>query len=254
MSVVAALAAGAAIGVRHSFEPDHVAAVATLVDDDSTDRAGLVGTSWGIGHSIPIALVALAFLLAGRRLPEVVTTLFEVLAGAILVYLGARMLYRLVEVTEHTHDGHTHAHVGLGSLSLGATHSHRADESFLVGLVHGLAGSGAFVVVLVTTAPTLGTGLVLLAAFCLASIATMGALTLLWGRVLDTGARKFLQAGAALASLAIGSALILGEVGGVLGGHDHGHGHGAGHEHAVAAVDVAAAHAPSAAEVVLGLF
>ncbi|GAA0675127.1 high-affinity nickel-transporter protein [Natronoarchaeum mannanilyticum] len=249
MSVLAALAAGAAIGVRHSFEPDHVAAVATLVDDESDDHAGLVGTSWGIGHSIPIALVALAFLLAGRRLPDGVTTLFEVLAGAILVYLGARMLYRLVDVTEHTHDGHTHAHVGLGSLSLGATHSHRADESFLVGIVHGLAGSGAFVVVLVTTAPTLGTGLVLLAAFCVASIATMGALTLLWGRVLDTAARKYLQVGAALASLAVGAALLLGEF--ADGGRGHGHAHGTGHEHAVAAVELSTEYAPLVAE--LGL-
>jgi cytochrome c biogenesis protein CcdA len=212
MSVLAALAAGTAIGVRHSLEPDHVAAVATLVDDD-TEREGLVGTSWGIGHSIPIALVALAFLLAGQRLPDVVPTVFELLAGAVLIYLGARMLYRLVEVTEHSHDGHTHTHVSLGSLSLGATHSHRADESFLVGIVHGLAGSGAFVVILVSTAPTVGTGLVLLAAFCVASVATMGALSLLWGRVLDAGARKLLQGGAAFVSLAIGTSLILGEVG-----------------------------------------
>lgn len=253
MSVVAALAAGAAIGVRHSFEPDHVAAVATLVDD-ATERAGLVGTSWGIGHSIPVAIVALAFLLAGTRLPDAVTTLFEALAGAILVYLGARMLYRLFEVTEHTHDGETHSHVELGPLSLGATHSHRYDESFLVGIVHGLAGSGAFVVLLVTAAPTVGTGLLLLAAFCAASIGTMGALTLLWGRVLDTGARRVLQGVAALASLAIGSALLLGELVGVLGGYGRGHSRGHGHEHAVAAVEIATEYAPSIAEFGLGLW
>lgn len=253
MSLVAALAAGAAIGVRHSFEPDHVAAVATLVDDEATERAGLVGTSWGVGHSIPIALVALAFLFAGTRLPEAVTSLFEALAGAILMYLGARMLYRLVGVSEHTHDGHTHSHVELGPISLGTTHSHRYDESFLVGIVHGLAGSGAFVVVLVTTAPTVGTGLLLLGAFCAASVGTMGALTLLWGRVLDTGARRVLQGGAALASLGIGAALLAGEVASLdVGGH--GHAHGTGHEHALAALEVATVYAPSLAELGLGLW
>ena len=49
MSLFAALAAGGAIGARHALETDHLAAIATLVDDESTDRPGLVG-----GHCIPV--------------------------------------------------------------------------------------------------------------------------------------------------------------------------------------------------------
>jgi high-affinity nickel permease len=71
---VSSLLAGGAIGVTHALELDHLAAVATLVEED-TDRQGLVGASWGVGHTIPIAAIGLAFVLLGLQLPETVTRL-----------------------------------------------------------------------------------------------------------------------------------------------------------------------------------
>ena len=82
-----ALVAGAAVGVGHAVEADHVAAVATLVDDD-TERAGLVGASWGVGHAVPITLLGLALVALGIRLPAAVTTAVETLAGLASIAVG----------------------------------------------------------------------------------------------------------------------------------------------------------------------
>lgn len=205
------LVLGTTIGVAHSFEADHVAAVASLVEEDHGDRAGVVGTSWGVGHAVPIAAVGALFLLAGSRLPGTVTLAAELLAGAVLVLLGARVALSALETTRHTHDGHEHAHLSLGSFEIGSTHSHRGGESFLVGILHGLAGSGVAVGGLATGA-TLVEGASLLGAFAVASVATMGLVAACWGRVLTRSAGRILQVGAGAVAVVVGASVLAGEL------------------------------------------
>jgi high-affinity nickel permease len=43
---------GALLGVRHALEPDHLAAVSTLVTDQRSARsASTLGAVWGLGHT-----------------------------------------------------------------------------------------------------------------------------------------------------------------------------------------------------------
>jgi cytochrome c biogenesis protein CcdA len=218
MAITTALVTGMLVGVRHSLEADHIAAISTLVNDEKTDRPGIVGASWGLGHSVPVIGAGLLFVLLSRTLPASVTALFEVLAGAILVYLGARMLVRstgFVEVDSHTHDGHSHTHVTLGRFSVGSFHTHVDEESVLVGVVHGLAGSGAIVVTLAASAPTVVSSLTLLASFSVITILTMSVLSHLWGSVLTSRLETHLKLVAGTASVVVGSLLLATEVGGL---------------------------------------
>lgn len=221
MSVVAALLAGGAIGVRHAFEADHVAAVATLVDEESDAvRSGFVGTSWGVGHSLPVVALGLAFFLLGIRLPDSVTTAFEAVVGVVLIALGARLLLAAagVRLRQHAHphdseESHTHSHLGVGPLSLGSAHSHVDGRSFAVGALHGIAGSGGLVVLLVTAAPTLASAVAFLAAFSLLSILTMGAVSLAWSRALGTAWTTWFEVGSGLVGVAVGIVLLLEQLG-----------------------------------------
>lgn len=218
MSVVTALVAGGVVGVRHALEADHLAAVATLVDDEATERSGLVGASWGVGHSIPIAALGVVFLVLGVRFPDAVTALFEVLVGVVLVGLGVRMLSDAVGVDDghaHDHGGGFHRHFRLGNVSVGALRArpHIHGDGFLVGVLHGFAGSGALVVLLVSTAPTLDAALAFLASFSVLSVATMGTVSALWGRTLGTGLTVYLKVGAALLGVAVGLRLVVESVG-----------------------------------------
>lgn len=211
MTLTTALLTGTVLGVGHSLEADHLAAIATLVDEESTDNPGIVGLSWGLGHALPIVGLGLVFAVLGLSLPTVVLTGAEVLAGLVLVALGARMLLTAGEplVQRHTHGGHAHTHLTVRGISIGAFHTHVDDESVLVGIIHGLAGSGAVVVTLVATASTVTTSLLLLASFSLVIICTMGVLSSLWGTVLTTRAQRTLQLTAGLASVLIGLDLAL---------------------------------------------
>jgi len=204
-----ALVAGAVIGIRHALEPDHTAAIATLVEED-TDRPSFVGASWGIGHSLPIVILGLLFVRLGIRLPEAVTRLFEVIVGLVLVYLGGRMLWTVTRgVTSHGHGHGTHSHFHVGSLSLGASHTHIDDGSFLVGILHGFAGSGALVIALVSTAPSIGAAVSFLIAFSTLSIVTMAGVSYVWGRTLDTPITEYLKGIAGLLGIGIGLLLLV---------------------------------------------
>lgn len=210
-----ALAAGAILGVRHALEADHLAAIATIVEE-GTDRPSFVGASWGVGHSLPIVVLGLAFVGLGIRLPEAVTQLFEAVVGVVLIYLGARMLWSIaVGVRAHDHGFGPHSHLELGGLSLGITHHHFDEESFLVGVVHGFAGSGALVIALVSTAPSMGSALTFLSTFTLLSIATMAVISAVWGRTLETAFTTYLEGIAGVLGVVIGFAFVLGQAGGV---------------------------------------
>jgi len=213
MSLVAAAVAGGALGTRHALEADHLAAVASLVGGD-VSRPGLVGASWGVGHTLPIAALGVTFLLSGVRLPESVVGLFEAVVGVALIYLGGRVL---VDHREHSHGAHPlHGHLDVGRLSLGRYHRHVHGDSAVVGALHGVAGSGALVVALVSTAPDLPTATAFLAAFGVCSVLTMAAVSALWGRTLGTGAERVCRGGAGVLSVAVG-ALLLVEWAGLVG-------------------------------------
>jgi len=214
VSLVAA-AAGGVLGARHALETDHLAAIVTLVEGDAA-RPGLVGASWGVGHTLPIAALGVSFLLLGVRLPPSITALFEGVVGLVLVALGMRLLAGVLGYREHDHGTHPlHGHLQVGDLSLGGGHVHLHGDSFLVGALHGVAGSGALVVALVAAAPDLPTGVAFLAAFGVGSVLTMAAASAMWGRTIDAGARRVFRGLAGVVGVAVGC-LLLAEVAGVV--------------------------------------
>lgn len=203
MSTLATLAAGAVLGVRHALEADHIAAVTSLItEDDRTGRSGVIGAWWGgVGHSVPILVIGLAFVALGIRIPETITREFEVIVGLLVAVLGVRMLWHAtrqisVEMYEHDHDDHSHSHLQIGSVSLGEFHVYFRGDFFLVGVVPGLAGSGALVITMVSTALTF-------LPFSALSIVTMAVVSVVWSRSLDTNVAHYLQGVAGLVGITV---------------------------------------------------
>jgi len=135
--------------MRHALEPDHLAAVSTLVTEEDDPRSGLwLGAFWGLGHTLALLGVGLVLALFRTTLSDRLTVAFELLVSAMLLLLGARALLRArTEMTrepldQHEHGGLLHAHPGR------APHVHLGRRAYavrplVVGIVHGLAGSGA---------------------------------------------------------------------------------------------------------------
>jgi ABC-type nickel/cobalt efflux system permease component RcnA len=147
MQVFAGWLLGLLLGMRHALEPDHLAAISTLVTQSRSSRRGaLVGAYWGVGHTLSLLLAGVALLLLESRMPERLAEVFELAVAIMLVVLGARALLRAARadgpVSPHRHGAVAHVHRGpqdhvhLGRWTL-------ARRPLLVGVIHGLAGSGA---------------------------------------------------------------------------------------------------------------
>jgi hypothetical protein len=181
------LALGSLIGMRHALEPDHLAAVSTLVSRERSGyRAALLGMWWGIGHTAALVAVGLALAVLRAGLPDRMATLFELAVAFMLVGLGLQAIYvaanQGAEGPAHVHRHgdvvHRHAaapaHVHIGRWTL-------ARRPLIIGAVHGLAGSGALTALVLTTLPSTAARLSYMALFGLGSTAGMAALSGLLG-------------------------------------------------------------------------
>jgi hypothetical protein len=211
--VLSGILVGLLVGLRHAFEPDHLAAVSTMVAQrpNRVAAAGL-GAWWGLGHSIALALVSGALVVAGLSVPPRYDSLFELVVGAMLVGMGGRALWRSLgaagPTTWHVHGTFVHQHSGpIQHLHLGRRVL--AWRPLLVGLVHGVAGSGALTAVVMAELPNNAARAGYIVLFGLGSIAGMALMSGIAGDALSRLSRakhvaRVLSASTGLLALAVG--------------------------------------------------
>ena len=178
---------GSLLGMRHALEPDHLAAVTTMVSRErSSMRAALLGAWWGIGHTLALLVVGAALVIVRAELPAAISDAFELAVALMLIVLGIRSVQvaalQAPGGPRHLHRHglivHSHpavpAHVHIGSWTF-------AKRPLLVGAVHGLAGSGALTALVLATLPTTGARLMYVLLFGIGSTLGMAALSGLLG-------------------------------------------------------------------------
>ena len=158
-STLLAMVFGLLQGVRHAMEPDHLAAVSTLMAEQRSTR-GSVGYAalWGLGHALMLLAVGGALFLLRTRLPPALEDVFELGVAVMLVGLGLRglNLARHFAPTPHAH--------AQGQAAGGQASGSRLRPLF-IGLVHGLAGSGALSAIVLAKASSALAGLAFLAVY-----------------------------------------------------------------------------------------
>ena len=176
---------GSLLGMRHALEPDHLAAVSTLVSRERNGfKAAFLGVCWGLGHTFGLIVVGAVLVFLRAELPERLADIFELLVAVMLIVLGARALSQAwsqgqpSHLHQHAFAVHTHsglpAHVHIGTWTL-------ARRPLIVGAIHGLAGSGALTALVLTTLPSTTARLTYMALFGLGSTVGMAALSGLLG-------------------------------------------------------------------------
>jgi hypothetical protein len=183
IDLLASSGLGTLVGMRHALEPDHLAAVTTLVSREPAGaRAAWIGMAWGAGHTL--ALVAAGVVLAWTRsqMPATASAGFELLVAFMLVALGVRAVLQAARQgprgpsVAHRHGGVVHrhagapAHVHVGAWTL-------ARRPLLVGIVHGMAGSGALTALVMTTLPSVAGRIAYVVLFGLGSTVSMAAMS-----------------------------------------------------------------------------
>lgn len=170
------------LGLRHATDPDHLAAVSTLLAsarERAARRAALLGLSWGLGHALTLFAFGLPIVLFEAYLPERVQQGAELTVGLVIVYLSVLLLVRWRRGAFHAHV-HEHgdgAHIHVHSHERGERlRTRSARSAFGVGLVHGLGGSAGVGVLLVATIESTASSVIalaLLAAFTGVSMALL---------------------------------------------------------------------------------
>lgn len=229
-SVLLVLAVGLALGLRHATDPDHLAAVTTLIaaekERDRVGRAGLMGFAWGLGHGTTLVVVGLPLVLLNRHLPEFLVRAAEVAIGAIIAALAFRLLLRwrrgLFHAHTHAHGGASHRHLHSHAASPAHDHAHDTPlrtplSSYGVGLVHGVGGSGGLTLLLLTTIPNKAEAAAALLLFAAGTALSMALLSTAFGLAIAGGpvARNFGRVAPVLGTLgvAFGAWYALGALG-----------------------------------------
>jgi high-affinity nickel permease len=214
------------LGLRHATDPDHLAAVTTLIagtEERAAKAAGRLGLAWGSGHATSLFLFGIPIVLFKAYLPESVQQGAETAVGLLIAALAVWLLVRwrrgLFHVHVHAHERlHAHGHVHDGEQHPHRTvHARSPLQAFGIGLVHGAGGSAGVGVLLLGSIHDHGLALAALAIFAFCTALSMALLSTGFGRVLASARFRTsfhrLAPGLALLSLAFGAWYTLGALG-----------------------------------------
>jgi nickel/cobalt exporter len=150
------------LGIQHSFEPDHMAAVSVLASDRANNKMNTPkliwrSSQWALGHSVSLILFSVFALLLKSALPLNISAYAEMAVGPVMIWLGVSAIRRNHQLKKMMAEHKVfaeHAHIN-NALHI---HGRQGQEiamnplsrSFWVGMLHGLAGtSGACAIALV---------------------------------------------------------------------------------------------------------
>jgi high-affinity nickel permease len=161
------------LGLRHASDPDHLAAVTTLVTN-GRGGATRLGLAWGLGHASSLLVLGAPIVLWKAYLPARVEQSAEVTIGLVIVGLALWLLLRW----QRGAFAHDHSHLRVPP-------RRTPWQAFGIGLLHGIGGSG-------------GVGVLLLAAIhshvlALAALGLFAACTALSMAMLSSGFGYVLQ-------------------------------------------------------------
>jgi nitrile hydratase accessory protein len=166
---------GTVLGMRHALEPDHLAALSTLLTGErSVRKAAWLGVYWGIGHTLTLLAAGTLLVVLRADMPERTSDLFALAVALLLVGFGFRAIYLSAGQVP---TGPTHSHVHKAASRSASGSWTLARRPLLVGAVHGLAGSGALTALLMATIPSMEARLIYLALFGIGSTLGMAGLS-----------------------------------------------------------------------------
>jgi high-affinity nickel permease len=184
-TLVVVLGVAVLLGLRHASDPDHLAAVTTLIAtkrEDAARRAARLGFTWGLGHATSLFVFGLPVVLYRAYLPKPVQSGAETAVGAVIVVLALWLLIRWRRGVFGERRGHLHVR------------TRTPWQAYAIGVVHGMGG-------------TAGVGVLLLAsisnhALAVAALALFAGCTALSMALLSTGLGAALGHGLARRSFA----------------------------------------------------
>ena len=211
ITIVWLLVVGFGLGLKHAIEPDHLAAVSTIVGGrKSLWSASLVGGLWGIGHTAALLIAGVLVMAFQLQISERTGLLLEMFVAVMLIGLGLEALRKVwlggqIHSHTHRHGGIAHAHPHIHDNAGAHDQKEPSGENthhglkigprpLVVGLVHGLAGSGALMLLVLSTISSPAIGTLYILVFGAGSIGGMMLMSTLIGLPFHLTANRFARA------------------------------------------------------------
>jgi hypothetical protein len=151
VTLLAVLALGFMLGLRHATDADHVMAMSALVSRERSSRAAIaLGAFWGLGHTLTLVLVGGAIAVFGLAVSPRLGLSMEMSVAVMLILLGTLNLTSGGGAHHASVPTHAVDDSDPRSRTLART-LRRGGRSLLVGGVHGLAGSAAVALLVLTS-------------------------------------------------------------------------------------------------------
>jgi hypothetical protein len=162
------------LGLRHAGDPDHLAAVTTMIasgKDRAARRAARLGFTWGLGHATSLFVFGLPVILYSAYLPAAVQKAAETSVGFVIMLLSLLLLLRWRRGVYRYTAVHTHGtRTGL--------------QAYGIGLVHGVGGTAGVGLLLLATIQNRLLAIAALAVFAFCTALSMAALSTGFGLAL----------------------------------------------------------------------
>jgi nickel/cobalt exporter len=235
---------GLILGMRHSTDADHVVAISTIVSKQRSIRnAAVIGSVWGLGHTITIFIVGSLIILFGVEIPPRLGLSMEFSVAIMLVLLGILNLTGVMQrvtamftpaiadpkdsVAPKPRRAASSRLENLLENSIGRLGVYQCVRPLAIGLVHGLAGSAAVALLVLSTihSPIWATAYLLIfgagTMVGMMCMTAMIAVPFAFAGDRFTKLGKYLGAASGMASLCFGSFLVyqLGFLGGLFTSH-----------------------------------
>jgi hypothetical protein len=163
------------IGIRHSFEPDHVAAVlAVSSQENSISATAKQGALWGIGHTITLFFFSMVLMGLKIELNESIFVLFESIIGLVLIWMGIVVINKSKLLFNNRKDESAKISIAPENYK-----TKLSIKSLSIGLLHGAAGSGVIIALLTTTIDSTYLKFAYIALFSIGLIISMSLLSIL---------------------------------------------------------------------------
>jgi ABC-type nickel/cobalt efflux system permease component RcnA len=227
LEIVVLLGTALLLGVLHSLEPDHLAAVSAFVVRRPARREALgYGLRWAAGHGGVILLAGSALVLLRIDVDASVGHWLERVVGGSLVLLGGWVLLTARTLHAHFHrheDGTAHVHLHahpeevLAPGEAAATHRHAPHHhrhaATAIGALHGLAGTAPAVALIpLVGLDSLAVSAAYLLVFGVGTAVAMGLYAMFAGVVAGQAAVRSERLGRGLARLAGLGTVVVGLV------------------------------------------
>jgi hypothetical protein len=171
-TLVIVLVVAVLLGLRHASDPDHLAAVTTLVTNDRGGATRL-GLTWGLGHASALIVFGVPIVLWEAYLPARVEQGTEVAIGLVIGALAVWLLLRW----RRGAFAHAHSHLHVPP-------QRTPWQAFGIGLVHGTGGSGGVGVLLLAAISSHALALAALVLFAGCTAISMAVLSTGFGHLL----------------------------------------------------------------------